>query len=96
MLYLDYSRKHGDWSPNIYGGNENLEAPSPSCGGLNELTLGKCPGTLHIAEEYGLARRVRPAYLAASLFHEVEHGLMHDTLKYLSHDPVHRRFHHIC
>ena len=76
MLYLDYSRQPGDWVPNIYGGNENLEAISTCCAAsMNWRT--RCPGAMTIAEEStAFAGVSRPVYSERPGFHhEVEHGL---------------------
>jgi 1,4-alpha-glucan branching enzyme len=95
MLYLDYSRSHGEWSPNVHGGNENLEAVA-FLRRLNELTHGECPGTVTIAEEStawpAVSRPTDHGGLGFSMKWNM--GWMHDTLKYFAHDPVHRRFHH--
>jgi 1,4-alpha-glucan branching enzyme len=95
MLYLDYSRREGEWSPNQYGGRENLEAVA-FLRRLNELTHGECPGSITIAEEStswpAVSRPTDVGGLGFSMKWNM--GWMHDTLKYLGHDPVHRRFHH--
>jgi len=95
MLYLDYSRKHGEWSPNIYGGNENLEAVH-FLRRLNELTHAEAPGSITVAEEStawpAVSRPTQHGGLGFSMKWNM--GWMHDTLKYLANDPVHRRFHH--
>jgi len=95
MLYLDYSRNAGEWTPNVHGGNENLEAAA-FIRHLNELTHAECPGTITVAEESTAWPGVsRPAYHGGLGFSmKWNMGWMHDTLKYISHDPVHRRFHH--
>jgi 1,4-alpha-glucan branching enzyme len=95
MLYLDYSREPGQWIPNIYGGNENLEAVSF----LQETnaTVGKrVPGALMIAEESTAWPGVtRPTHLGGLGFHlKWNMGWMHDSLGYVSRDPVHRAWHH--
>ncbi|WP_029135716.1 1,4-alpha-glucan branching protein GlgB [Nakamurella lactea] len=95
MLYLDYSREPGEWAPNIYGGNENLEAVSM----LQEVnaTVGKrVPGTVMIAEESTAWPGVtRPTHLGGLGFHlKWNMGWMHDTLGYIARDPVHRSWHH--
>jgi len=95
MLYLDYSREPGDWTPNIYGGNENLEAVSM----LQEVnaTVGKrVPGAVMIAEESTAWPGVtRPTHLGGLGFHlKWNMGWMHDTLGYVSRDPIHRSWHH--
>ncbi|MCC7256887.1 MAG: 1,4-alpha-glucan branching protein GlgB [Gammaproteobacteria bacterium] len=95
MLYLDYSRQPGEWTANVHGGNENLEAVA-FLRRLNELTHGECPGTVTIAEEStawpAVSRPTEHGGLGFSMKWNM--GWMHDTLQYLAHDPVHRRFHH--
>ena len=95
MLYLDYSREEGDWTPNIYGGNENLEAID-FIRQLNELTLTLQPGTMIMAEESTAWPMVsRPVWLGGLGFSmKWNMGWMHDTLEYMSKDPVHRHYHH--
>jgi 1,4-alpha-glucan branching enzyme len=95
MLYLDYSRKHGQWTPNAYGGNENLEAIA-FLKRLNETTHGLCPGSITVAEESTAWPQVsRPTYSGGLGFtFKWNMGWMHDTLAYMAKDPVHRRFHH--
>jgi len=95
MLYLDYSRKPGEWIPNRYGGNENLEAIS-FLRRLNEEIYGSFPGVQMIAEESTAWPMVsRPTYLGGLGFGlKWDMGWMHDLLRYLSRDPVHRKFHH--
>jgi len=95
MLYLDYSRKKGDWSPNIYGGNENLEAVT-LLQELNEVVHDKFPGAMVIAEESTAWPQVsRPTYLGGLGFSmKWSMGWMHDTLDYMTQDPIHRRYHH--
>jgi len=95
MLYLDYSREPGDWVPNIYGGNENLEAID-FLRELNQVTQGQHPGALMIAEESTAWPQVtRPPWLGGLGFAmKWNMGWMHDTLQYMSKDPVHRHFHH--
>ncbi|MGF7160714.1 1,4-alpha-glucan branching enzyme [Rhodoligotrophos appendicifer] len=94
MLYLDYSRQPGEWVPNMYGGNENLEAVS-FLKQLNELAYGHFPGTITVAEESTAWPSVsRPTYLGGLGFgYKWNMGWMHDTLSYMSHEPIHRRFH---
>jgi len=95
MLYLDYSRKEGEWIPNIYGGRENLEAIA-FLRRLNEVVYGQVPGTQTIAEESTAWPMVsRPTYLGGLGFGmKWDMGWMHDTLEYMRHDPIHRKYHH--
>ncbi|MEP6680961.1 MAG: 1,4-alpha-glucan branching protein GlgB [Chloroflexota bacterium] len=95
MLYLDYSRKAGEWVPNRYGGNENLEAIA-FLRETNERCYGRFGGIMTIAEESTAFPGVtRPTYLGGLGFgFKWDLGWMHDTLDYFSRDPVHRRFHH--
>ena len=95
MLYLDYSRKAGEWVPNQYGGRENLDAID-FLRRLNERVYGEHPGILTAAEESTAWPMVsRPTYLGGLGFGmKWDMGWMHDTLEYLAHDPVHRKFHH--
>jgi 1,4-alpha-glucan branching enzyme len=95
MLYLDYSRKEGDWIPNIYGGRENLEAVNFLCR-LNERVFSEYPDVLTFAEESTSWPGVsRPTYLGGLGFSiKWDMGWMHDTLAYMALDPVHRKYHH--
>jgi 1,4-alpha-glucan branching enzyme len=95
MLYLDYSREPGDWVPNIHGGRENLEAIA-FLRELNEMTHGNHPGTQIIAEESTAWPQVtRPTWIGGLGFSmKWNMGWMHDTLKYMSLDPIHRHYHH--
>ncbi len=95
MLYLDYSRKEGEWVPNRHGGRENLEAVS-FLQEFNTLMHGRHPGVLTIAEESTAWPGVsRPVYVGGLGFgHKWNMGWMHDTLEYFSKDSIHRRFHH--
>jgi len=95
MLYLDYSREDGDWIPNKYGGNENLDAIS-FIKRLNELTHGLYPGSLMFAEESTAWAMVsRPVYLGGLGFDfKWNMGWMHDTLEYFKDDPVYRSYNH--
>jgi 1,4-alpha-glucan branching enzyme len=95
MLYLDYSRKAGEWIPNEHGGNENLEAIS-LLRRFNEETHRNYPGTLTIAEESTAWPMVsRPVFVGGLGFDmKWDMGWMHDTLTYFSKDPVHRSYHH--
>ncbi|HSB16717.1 MAG TPA: 1,4-alpha-glucan branching protein GlgB [Bryobacteraceae bacterium] len=94
MLYLDYSRKPGEWVPNQFGGNENLEAID-FLRKFNELTH-QVPGAITVAEESTAFSGVsRPVYLGGLGFTmKWNMGWMHDMLKYFSTDPVYRRHHH--
>ena len=95
MLYLDYSRKDGEWVPNVHGGNEDLEAIA-FLKELNTVAHGREPGVLMAAEEStawpGVSRPVEHGGLGFGLKWNM--GWMHDTLAYFAHEPVHRRFHH--
>jgi 1,4-alpha-glucan branching enzyme len=95
MLYLDYSRKAGEWTPNSLGGRENLDAVS-FLREVNATCYKRVPGIAMIAEEStawpGVTRPVHLGGLGFGLKWNM--GWMHDTLSYLSRDPVHRSFHH--
>jgi 1,4-alpha-glucan branching enzyme len=95
MLYLDYSRKEGEWIPNQYGGNENLEAIS-FLREFNETVFREYPDTMTIAEESTAFSGVsRPTYVGGLGFGQKwMMGWMHDTLGYFKHDPIHRSYHH--
>ncbi len=95
MLYLDYSRKEGEWIPNMYGGRENLEAID-FLKRFNEVSHQYHPGVLTIAEESTAWPNVsRPTYLGGLGFSlKWNMGWMNDTLEYFSKDPVHRKYHH--
>jgi 1,4-alpha-glucan branching enzyme len=95
MLYLDYSRQPGQWVPNAFGGNENLEAIS-FIKRFNELAHQYHPGILTIAEESTAWPMVsRPCYIGGLGFSlKWNMGWMHDTLRYFSIDPIFRRYHH--
>ncbi len=94
ILYLDYSRNEGEWEPNIYGGNENLEAIS-LLEQVNSVAYGENPGIAMIAEEStAFAGVSRPVDLGGLGFgYKWDMGWMHDSLKYFAHEPVHRSFH---
>ncbi|MCI0455131.1 MAG: 1,4-alpha-glucan branching protein GlgB [Candidatus Dadabacteria bacterium] len=95
MLYLDYSRKEGEWIPNVYGGKENLEALS-FLKRLNEAVYGEFPDVQTIAEESTAWPMVsKPVFVGGLGFGmKWNMGWMHDTLKYFSIDPIFRRYHH--
>ncbi len=95
MLYLDYGRKEGEWIPNRHGGKENLDAIS-FLRMLNEAVYRDHPDVQTIAEESTAWPMVsRPAYVGGLGFGlKWNMGWMHDTLDYLAHDPVHRKYHH--
>jgi len=95
MLYLDYSRKEGEWIPNAHGGRENLEAVS-FLRELNERVYKEFPDVQTIAEESTSWPMVsRPLYLGGLGFGlKWDMGWMHDTLKYVGRDPLFRRFQH--
>ena len=94
MLYLDYSRKNGDWIPNKFGGRENLEAIA-FLQRLNHEVYRNFPDVQTIAEESTAWPMVsKPTYLGGLGFGlKWDMGWMHDTLKYFSHDPVFRKYH---
>ena len=94
MIYLDYSREKGQWIPNQYGGRENLEAIS-FLRKTNEVLHGIFPGILTIAEESTSWPMVtRPTFLGGLGFSlKWNMGWMHDTLGYMSKDPIHRKYH---
>jgi 1,4-alpha-glucan branching enzyme len=95
MLYLDYSRKAGEWIPNAFGGREDLDAVS-FLRELNELAYAREPGVIMAAEESTAWPGVsRPTYLGGLGFgFKWNMGWMHDTLQYIQNDPVYRRYHH--
>jgi 1,4-alpha-glucan branching enzyme len=95
MLYLDYSRKEGEWTPNEYGGRENLAAIA-FLRRLNEAVYKEYPDVVTVAEESTAWPMVsRPTYLGGLGFGlKWDMGWMHDTLEYLTLDPVHRKYHH--
>ena len=94
MLYLDYSRKEGEWIPNKYGGRENIEAID-FLKKMNEVVHEKFPGALTIAEEStSWAMVSRPTYLGGLGFSfKWNMGWMNDFLKYVEKDPIHRQYH---
>jgi 1,4-alpha-glucan branching enzyme len=95
MIYLDYSRKQGEWIPNRYGGRENLEAIS-FLRRFNEELYRAFPHVQTIAEESTDWPMVsRPTYVGGLGFGmKWDMGWMHDTLVYMSKDPIHRKYHH--
>ncbi len=94
MLYRDYSRKAGEWIPNIHGGRENLEAIS-FLKRLNEVVGAERPEAITLAEESTAFPGVsRPTYAGGLGFHyKWNMGWMHDTLAYMARDPIHRAHH---
>jgi 1,4-alpha-glucan branching enzyme len=95
MLYLDYSREEGEWIPNDYGGRENLEAVA-FLKRFNKLVYERYPDVITVAEESTSWPMVsRPTYLGGLGFgYKWNMGWMHDTLLYLSKDPLYRKYHH--
>src|ERR671932_428735 len=95
MLYLDYSRRADEWVPNQYGGRENIEAIN-FLQRMNEVVHTEAPGVLTIAEESTAWPQVtRPPYMGGLGFSlKWNMGWMHDTLQYISKEPIHRRWHH--
>jgi 1,4-alpha-glucan branching enzyme len=95
MLYRDYSRSAGEWVPNIYGGREHLEAID-FLRHLNAVVAERCPGAVVIAEEStawpGVTQPV--SELGLGFAYKWNMGWMHDTLRYMSRDPIHRAYHH--
>ncbi|NUS15807.1 MAG: 1,4-alpha-glucan branching enzyme, partial [Streptomyces sp.] len=101
MLYLDYSREGGDWAPNAYGGRENLDAVA-FLQEMNATVYRRCPGVVTIAEEStawdGVTRATH--HVGHTGFGGLGFGLkwnmgwMHDSLGYVGHEPVHRKYHH--
>jgi 1,4-alpha-glucan branching enzyme len=95
MLYLDYSREAGEWEPNMFGGRENLEAID-MLKKFNEEVHLQYPGVLTIAEESTAWGGVsKPTYVGGLGFSlKWNMGWMNDTLRYMRHEPIHRRYHH--
>ena len=95
MLYLDYARKDGEWTPNKYGGKENLDAIK-FLKRLNEAIYGEHPDVQTIAEESTAWPMVsKPTHIGGLGFGmKWNMGWMHDTLEYMSKDPVHKKYHH--
>ena len=95
MLYLDYSREANDWIPNMYGGNENLEAID-FLRHMNEVTHEQHPGTVIMAEESTSWPQVtRPTWTGGLGFSmKWNMGWMHDVLHYMQEQPIHRSYHH--
>jgi 1,4-alpha-glucan branching enzyme len=95
MLYRDYSRREGEWVPNIFGGRENFEAIE-FLRRLNDVIAERCPGAITIAEESTafphVSRPVGEGGLGFS--YKWNMGWMHDTLHYMAREPIHRRHHH--
>jgi 1,4-alpha-glucan branching enzyme len=94
MLYRDYSRREGEWVPNVHGGRENLEAVV-FLQDLNRTVAAECPGAITVAEEStawpGVTRPVEVGGLGFD--RKWDMGWMHDTLKHVERQPIHRRFH---
>ncbi|MGW0818642.1 1,4-alpha-glucan branching enzyme [Streptomyces viridiviolaceus] len=95
MLYLDYSRDSGQWEPNVYGGREDLAAMA-FLQEMNATVYRRCPGVVTIAEEStawgGVTRPTDTGGLGFGFKWNM--GWMHDSLEYIAHEPVHRRYHH--
>ncbi|GHH93458.1 1,4-alpha-glucan branching enzyme [Streptomyces capillispiralis] len=95
MLYLDYSREDGQWEPNAYGGREDLAAMA-FLQEMNATVYRRCPGVVTIAEEStawgGVTRPTDTGGLGFGFKWNM--GWMHDSLEYVSHEPVHRKYHH--
>ncbi|MFC5958182.1 1,4-alpha-glucan branching enzyme [Streptomyces pratens] len=95
MLYLDYSRDSGQWEPNVHGGREDLAAMA-FLQEMNATVYRRCPGVVTIAEEStawgGVTRPTDTGGLGFGLKWNM--GWMHDSLQYMSHEPVHRKYHH--
>ena len=95
MLYLDYSRKPGEWIPESFGGRENLEAIG-FLKHLNEVLHSRHPGALMIAEESTSWPAVSPPTYVGGLGFDLKWnmGWMNDTLRYFALDPLYRQYHH--
>ncbi|MGN6131294.1 MAG: 1,4-alpha-glucan branching protein GlgB, partial [Nocardioidaceae bacterium] len=95
MLYLDYSRDEGEWSPNVYGGRENLEAVA-FLQEMNATVYKRVPGAVTIAEESTSWPGVtRPTHLGGLGFgFKWNMGWMHDSLDYVHNEPIYRQYHH--
>ena len=95
MLYRDYSRRPGEWVPNVHGGRENYESIA-FLKDLNEAVHVHAPGAVTMAEESTAWPGVTASVAQGGLGFDYKWnmGWMHDTLDYFAHDPVHRRFHH--
>ncbi len=95
MLYRDYSRKEGEWVPNVFGGRENLEAIA-FLKHMNEVVYGEVPGILTVAEESTAFPGVSAPTSAGGLGFGFKWnmGWMNDTLSYMAENPVHRKYHH--
>ncbi|MBO8199213.1 1,4-alpha-glucan branching enzyme [Streptomyces smyrnaeus] len=101
MLYLDYSRGEGQWTPNVYGGRENLEAVA-FLQEMNATVYRRCPGVITAAEEStawpGVTRATHHVgeggFGGLGFGFKWNMGWMHDSLEYMSKEPVHRRYHH--
>ncbi|MCO6184976.1 1,4-alpha-glucan branching protein GlgB [Rhizobium sp. L1K21] len=95
MLYLDYSRKEGEWIPNEYGGRENLEAVR-FLQTMNKQVYGTHPGVMTIAEESTSWPKVsQPVHEGGLGFgFKWNMGFMHDTLQYFAREPIYRKYHH--
>ena len=95
MLYLDYSREDGQWVPNEFGGRENLDAVR-FLQEMNATVYRRCPGVVTIAEEStswpGVTKPTDAGGLGFGMKWNM--GWMHDTLEYIKHEPIHRKFHH--
>ncbi len=95
MLYRDYSRREGEWIPNVYGGRENLEAVG-FLRHLNAVVSERCSGAITLAEEStawpGVTNSIAHGGLGFS--YKWNMGWMHDTLRYMERDPIHRPYHH--